>query len=193
MNNMPKSNLISRGNTKRIEARENANIFLDKEKLKEWIAEYKEKVEKAKAEGKEPPIVPNKIGKAFMDIANSLSRRPNFIGYSYVDEMVSFAVFTCLKALKNFDVNAGTSAFAYFVQICNYAFLTVLKKEKEQRMIRGATLEQLRISGDLEFQDNPNFQKQYEEIMAVYCKDISTEKPKEKPIKVEKNLLEDFE
>jgi hypothetical protein len=49
------------------------------------------------------PILPDYIGKAILMIAGKLGSRGNFSGYSYRDEMVSDAIESCLKAVKNFD------------------------------------------------------------------------------------------
>jgi hypothetical protein len=47
----------------------------------------------------------------------------------------------CLKAIMNYNIDTATrtgtpNAFAYFTQICYYAFLRRLAKEKRQQDIR---------------------------------------------------------
>jgi len=87
------------------------------------------------------PKVPNYIAMCFMKIAEGLSHKSNFIRYTYREEMVMDAVENCLKAIENYDIDAATrtgkpNAFAYFTQICWYAFLRRIQKEKKQQDIK---------------------------------------------------------
>jgi hypothetical protein len=55
--------------------------------------------------------------------------------------MVMDAVENCLKAIHNYDIEAATrsglpNGFAYFTQICWYAFLRRIAKEKKQQDIK---------------------------------------------------------
>ena len=44
----------------------------------------------------ERPKVPEYIGECILKIANGLSNRPNFINYTYKDEMISDGIENCL-------------------------------------------------------------------------------------------------
>lgn len=76
-----------------------------------------------------------KIGTMIYKIANGLSHRPNFINYSFRDEMVNDAIVNMLKALngKKFDPSKGFNPFSYFTCIAFHTFCTRIKKEKKQR------------------------------------------------------------
>lgn len=81
---------------------------------------------------------------AIMQIANKLANRPNFIGYSYRQDMVSDAIYVCLKYFDKFDpTHAKMNPFGYFSQICWFAFLQRLAKEKKQVAIKGKILAQV--------------------------------------------------
>ena len=87
------------------------------------------------------PPVTNYIGECFLKIAEGLSHKPNFISYTYREEMVMDAVENCIKAIMNYDINKATrtglpNAFAYFTQISYYAFLRRIAKEKRQQDIK---------------------------------------------------------
>jgi len=87
--------------------------------------------------GPDKPIVPNYVALGFKQIAEGLSHKPNFIGYSYRDEMVMDAIENCLRAIRNYNIEAATrtgkpNAFAYFTQITWYAFLRRIADEKKQ-------------------------------------------------------------
>ena len=53
--------------------------------MKEW----KERCKELEELGDPQPPVTNYIGECFLKIANHLSYRPNFINYTYRDEMIS--------------------------------------------------------------------------------------------------------
>ncbi len=110
------------------------------------VFEYVQTCDEYKAKDQQVPIVPNYIALGFQQIANGLSRKPNFIGYSYREEMVMDAIENCLKAIKNYNIEAATrsgnpNAFAYFTQICYYAFLRRISKEKKQQDIKNEIFE----------------------------------------------------
>ena len=66
---------------------------------KEFLAamvEYKKLVTEAEDAGEEKPPVTNYIGECFLKIANHLSYRPNFINYTFRDDMISDGIENCL-------------------------------------------------------------------------------------------------
>ena len=52
------------------------------------ISEYKDKVNHAKENNLPKPIVSNYIGECILKIATHLSYKPNFINYSYREDMI---------------------------------------------------------------------------------------------------------
>ena len=66
------------------------------------MVEYKKMCKRAKRK-KETKLVTNYIGECFLKIANHLSYRPNFINYTYRDDMISDGIENCLQYLDNFD------------------------------------------------------------------------------------------
>lgn len=105
------------------------------------VLDYVEECNEAKDRGEPEPIVTNYIASCFLKIAEGLSYKSNFIQYTFREEMVMDAVENCLKAIKNYDIDAATrtgkpNAFAYFTQISWYAFLRRITKEKRQYEIK---------------------------------------------------------
>lgn len=97
------------------------------------------------------PRIPNYIGECFMRISRGLSRRPNFANYSYRDEMMMDGVENSVRAIMNFDPNVATrtgsvNAFSYFTQICYFAFLRRLQREKKQQDIKEALIDSADIN-----------------------------------------------
>jgi hypothetical protein len=105
------------------------------------VVDYVEKVQEAKKNKEQLPIVPDYIASCFLRIAEGLSHKSNFIRYTYREEMVMDAVENCLKAIENYNLEAATrtgkpNAFAYFTQITWFAFLRRIAKEKKQQEIK---------------------------------------------------------
>ena len=110
---------------------------------------YREKVIKAKEENKQLPQVPNYVGTCFMLICNKLSTKPNFMGYSYRDDMIADGIENCVAAAHSFDPTKSTNPFAYFTQIAWNAFIRRIAKEKKQTYIKHKNFEQSNLLDDL--------------------------------------------
>lgn len=100
------------------------------------IKEWRDLCKKAEADGEKRPRVPNYIGECIYKIATHLSYKPNFINYSYRDEMISDGIENCLQYIGNFDPDKSSNPFSYFTQIIYYAFLRRIQKEKKQQYIK---------------------------------------------------------
>ena len=105
------------------------------------VVEYVKTANAAAAAETEIPKVTDYIATCFLKISEGLSHKSNFIRYTYREEMVMDAVENCLKAIGNYNIEAATrsgnpNAFAYFTQICWYAFLRRIAREKKQQDIK---------------------------------------------------------
>lgn len=86
-------------------------------------------------------IITNELGKTIYDIATRLGFAPNFINYTYKEEMISDAVVKMFHALINqkFDPNrinkAGVKGnpYSYYTKIAFNAFRNRIKKEKRSQ------------------------------------------------------------
>jgi hypothetical protein len=107
------------------------------------ISEYKRKVKEAQEQGLPKPIVSNYIGECILKIANHLSYKPNFINYSYRDDMILDGIENCIQYIDNFDPAKSNNPFAYFTQIIYYAFLRRIAKEKKQAYIKGKLIQEM--------------------------------------------------
>lgn len=130
--------------------------YVNNKQFSQSVVDYVKTVKAAEAESKQLPVVPDYIAQCFLKIAQGLSHKANFIRYTYREEMVMDAVENCLKAITNYNIDAQTrtgnpNAFAYFTQICYYAFLRRLAKEKKQQDIKFKYIEKAGIE-DFVFQ-----------------------------------------
>ena len=110
--------------------------YVNNKKFLEAMTEYRELRIKAEETGKPRPQVTNYIGECYLKIANHLSYRPNFINYTYRDDMISDGIENCLQYMDNFDPEKSKNPFAYFTQIIYYAFIRRIQKEKKQYQIK---------------------------------------------------------
>lgn len=112
------------------------------------VVEYVNEKNAAVEAGNDAPIVPNYVAECFLKIAEGLSHRPNFVRYTYREEMVMDAVENCLKAVGNYNIETATrtgkpNAFSYFTQICYFAFIRRITKEKKQQDIKFRYIERM--------------------------------------------------
>ena len=161
--------------------------YVDNKKFLEEMKKYHKKVQSARKRNRKDPPITNYIGECFLKIANHLSYRPNFINYTYKEDMISDGIENCLQYVANFDPEKSNNPFAYFTQIIYYAFIRRIQKEKKQTTIK----QKLIMKGGLDEivrqeSDNTDYQNQYSEFLKknmIY----EEEKPKEdKPVKRKK-------
>ena len=155
------------------------------------LIDYKERCKAAKADKKPPPAIPNYIGECFMKIAEGLSHKPNFINYTYRDEMMSDGIENCLMYFDNFDPNKSKNPFAYFTQIIYFAFLRRIGKEKKQQYVKYKATEQYGILDEfemMEFEDGTTKQFELYDNISVFIETYETANKKTKEIKKPKGL-----
>ena len=117
------------------------NHYVDNKQLLAAMIVYKDEVKNALEKETERPRVPNYIGECIMKIAQHLSYKPNFINYTYKDEMISDGIENCLLYIDNFNPEKSSNPFAYFTQIIYYAFIRRIQKEKKQTYVKYKSLE----------------------------------------------------
>jgi hypothetical protein len=129
--------------------------------LKEMIA-YKDKIKEAKEANKQKPRIPEYVGKCFMMIAENLSHKPNFISYTFRDEMISDAIENCVLYADNFDPTKSSNPFAYFTQIVYYAFLRRIQREKKQLYVKYKSAEMSGVIDEFNQLDADGVNRQFE-------------------------------
>ena len=110
--------------------------YVDNKMFYQGMVVFKAKVEYARKNDLPDPSATEFMGKCFLDIANGLSFRPNFINYTYKEEMISDGIENCLQYCSNFNPDASKNPFSYFTQIIYYAFIRRIEKEKKQSYIK---------------------------------------------------------
>ena len=137
------------------------------------------------------PPVTNYIGECFLKIATHLSYRPNFINYTYRDEMISDGIENCLQYVKNFNPEKSKNPFAYFTQIIYYAFLRRIAKEKKQSHIKNKMIEREAYNSFTTMEGDSNSYQVDNIDLAAFLPDEDVYKPKKKQ-SIKKKGLEVF-
>ena len=145
--------------------------YVDNKKFLAAIIERKELMAESEAAGDGPPRITNYLGECILKIANHLSYRPNFINYTYREEMISDGIENCLQYIDRFDPAKSSNPFAYFTQIIYYAFVRRITKEKKQQMIKEKLLKHSNIEERIALQaheDERDYQQQFVDILDRY-------------------------
>ena len=114
--------------------------YVDNKKFLEEMKKYRKKVLSARNRNHRDPKINDYIGECFLKIANHLSYRPNFINYTYRDDMISDGIENCLQYMNNFNPAKSNNPFAYFTQIIYYAFIRRIQKEKKQQDVKAKVI-----------------------------------------------------
>ena len=145
--------------------------YVDNKQFLAAIVERKEQIREAESVGEPKPQISNYLGECILKIANHLSYRPNFINYTYKEEMISDGIENSLQYIDNFDPEKSKNPFAYFTQIIYYAFIRRIAKEKKQQKIKDKMLKRSNISDMIAVQEHDDeglYQNQYIEFLDKY-------------------------
>ena len=135
-----------------------ANHYVDNPTLYALIVEFQAKVNAAKEAGTPPPQIPDSIGKSIKAIADNLAKRPNFRNYSFINEMIGLGIQNCIGGVYQFKTDKYDKPFAYFTQICWWAFVEVIKEEKSEQEGKMSMMLDPTLRGfDVGFQDADMF------------------------------------
>ena len=113
------------------------------------MIDFKKLREDAEESGNTEPRIPKYIGECFFQIATRLSRKGNFSGYSFKEEMISDGLENAVKCAKNFNPEKSKNPFAYFTQVIYFAFLRRIELEKKHQYTMHKVTGQASISGML--------------------------------------------
>ena len=135
------------------------------------IIEHNSACRLADKKGLEKPKISEYIGECIYKIATRLSTKPNFINYSYRDEMICDGIENCLQYIENFNEEKSNNAFAYITQIIYFAFLRRIQKEKKQQAIKQKAMGPLqKINKELKSytQKKKDFDKENKTLWEMY-------------------------
>ncbi len=110
------------------------NEVIEQEEAQHYVknSELLPEIAKLQADG----VMSNELGGMILKVARNLSNRPNFINYTWKDDMVSEGVMTCCKYIKNFNLEKSDKPFSYITTICYHAFVNYINKQRKHTMIK---------------------------------------------------------
>ena len=167
--------------------------YVSNKELFEAMKKFKVICEEAENIG-ERPKVPEYIGECILKIANGLSNRPNFINYTYKDEMISDGIENCLQYIYNFNPAKSKNPFAYFTQIIYYAIIRRIQKEKKQQHIKHKMIDGGEYKTHEQMPGDPNtytFNGQFNPLVMVPDEPVYKTKEKKKNNKGLEKFMED--
>ena len=110
--------------------------YVDNKEFLSLLISYRELRQKCIENNTKLPSIPNKIGHIFIQMANKLSTRFNFVNYTYRDEMVSDGILNAIEAVHKFDPEISNNPFGYFTRIIFWAFVRRIEHEKRDHKMR---------------------------------------------------------
>ena len=166
--------------------------YVNNKEFLEHMIKYRDSVLEAENSGRERPRVPTYIGTAIMKIATHLSHKPNFINYTFREEMISDGIENCLQYIDNFNPDKSKNPFSYFTQIIYYAFIRRIQKEKKQAHIKNKMIEKRSYDTftTMEGDDTPYQVRGFDPDLMLPDEDVY--KPKKKETTQKTNGLENF-
>lgn len=170
-----------------------AKNYVNNKTLYTEMVKYHEQLYLSIQKDKPKPIVSNYIGEAIMLICNRLAYKPNFINYTFREEMIADGIENCIVAIDNFNPDKSKNPFAYFTQIAWNAFLRRIAKEKKQTYIKHknfensfATHEMEMIFNDINYYTQGVNEFSNEIISSFEEKNLTTKKKKKMSMGLEK-------
>lgn len=142
--------------------------YVNNKKFYEALVERKKLIKESEESDLDRPQISNYLGECISKIANHLSFRPNFINYTYRDEMISDGIENSLTYIDRFDPEKSSNPFAYFTQVIYWAFVRRITKEKKQQDIKDKMLMHSNLENRISLQlheDEREFQQQFLDLL----------------------------
>lgn len=128
-------------------AKRSKKNYVNNAEFYDAMVQYKNECIEAEESGEEVPRIPNYVGECIFHIANRLSYKPNFINYTYRDDMICDGIENAVMCVRNFDPEKSTNPFAYFTQVIYFAFIRRIQKEKKQLYVKHKVIEHSVLTG----------------------------------------------
>lgn len=146
--------------------------YINNKEFYDAMVSYKNAVREAEECGDDPPIIPRYVGECLYQIANRLAYKPNFINYSYRDDMIADGLENAVMCVNNFDPEKSNNPFAYFTQVIYFAFIRRIHKEKKQLYVKHKVTENSVIHGTAVDGDTDNGGPNYIDLNNDYMSDF---------------------
>jgi len=124
---------------KPVRKRRKKNFVNNADMLAEIISS-KEKYLKFEGRKEYPECISNNLAKMFHIMVERFSKKSNYVGYTYNEELRGTALLNLIQKWHKFDETQYSNAFAYYSRIIDNSFKSQLKKEKRVQAIKDEIL-----------------------------------------------------
>ena len=115
--------------------------YVDNREFLKALIEYRRVCWRAKRRNRSNPQIPEYIGECFLRIATHLSYKPNFINYTFREDMIADGVENCVTYMHNFNPRKSRNPFGYFTSVIYYAFVRRIQRERKHTYLRYKLIE----------------------------------------------------
>lgn len=157
--------------------------YVDNEKFCEEMTKWKKRVLDAREVDDVDPPSTEFMGECFLKICEHLIMRPNFINYTFRDDLISDGIENCLLYAHNFNPEKSKNPFSYFTQIIHHAYVRRIVKERKLMHIKYLFVERSGILDELnpDNEDNKKITKTWVEYLKTHEKyAVNPDKKKKK-------------
>ena len=164
--------------------------YVNNKEFLEAMVKFKESVREAEDSGSERPVVPIYVADCIMKIATHLSYKPNFVNYTFREEMICDGIENCLQYIDNFNPEKSSNPFAYFTQIVYFAFLRRIQKEKKYLYTKFKASEHINVfqqtsdrqahDKNVDFSDDIKYNEWTQEYMSEFIENFEENKRRKK-------------
>jgi len=123
--------------------------YINKKEFYDELVEYKNQCAVADDNGETRPKIPDSITMKFFMLCKGIASRPNFSGYTYIDEMILDGLENCIIAVHCFNPNVSNNPYGYFTKCIWFSFLRRIEKEKKQTYIKYKAYENFIVESSL--------------------------------------------
>lgn len=109
---------------------------MDKQLVHDALVEHLTKREEAILNGTELPGISNFIGETILTVCTHLSRRWNFQGYTFLDDMIDNGTELCIRYIHNYDFRKYSNPHVFLTRYAWRGFVDVINSEEKQAYLR---------------------------------------------------------
>lgn len=128
-----------------------ATHYVDKKLMLQEITIYRDQYLIWVGNGKEGkrPSMSEKLGEMILEICTRVSFAPNFINYTFREDMIGPAVENCILYAHNFDYTKYNNPFGYLTTFAYFSNVRCINQFKDDRKLKAKYVQRLCLDDDM--------------------------------------------